>query len=757
MAINRINQSGHMTYGLRDFVIDAVADLDNLPIDIPMGSTAKCIANGITYILNGEAEWVEKKGSASSGGGSVTVPTKLSEFINDTNFVADANYVHTDSNYTADEKAKLAELSNYDDTAVKQRLTALEGQECGEAPYDFMEQVDEDGYLYETVFSKLDESFAKEYFANAGGETPGACSAVRKGNLYGRNFDWTYDDSVEFIIHTPRIGSKNATLGVSGSLAGLDKEFVASGEYSETYKVIPFRMVDGINEHGMVMNTNVVPNQKSEDTFATPRVEMKYELPASMMVFYVLSNFNSVDNAVAYLRDYVKIVIPQSMLDQDFFLHWMLADANKTVLLEIIDGELVITDMTPNSNSPLAGKSYLTNFYLSDVTFNYDGTVWVPANNDETHNPITVNNITSHGAGLERYNIIKEVIELVEDKDDMRELLKSIYYTNAYQNNMGGNWYSEFVGLMDLDLASPVADFETAFPYAMGAFENRSRGDGTWQTTHSCIYDMEAGQLFITSQQQETEYEFNIELKKPVEASASYTAGYGIIIDNNNKISVDEVDISTVEYVDANISDTMNFIIQERDSEHAGRVAGDNLLQAAINNKQDILIAGTGISIAEDGKTISATGGGNGGGDSSIISIGEAIQLVCSVEDPWAEEVTPDDVFYSCDINASAIPNDFWVHPSRYNFIVTIESTDSTLWGYTANHFCYMLDNYEGNWGITAVCEDNINQLNVKHDTTITKDTSEDVIHIVYQGFLEDSPSLPVDGNICSVFLQKFV
>ena len=47
----------------------------------------------------------------------------------------------------------------------------------------------------------------------------------------------------------------------------------------------------------------------------------------------------------------------------------------------------------------------------------------------------------------------------------------------------------------------------------------------------------------------------------------------------------------------------MNFIIQERDNEHAGRVAGDNLLQA---NKQDKLTAGANI-IIDSNNVISAS------------------------------------------------------------------------------------------------------------------------------------------------------
>lgn len=52
----------------------------------------------------------------------VTVPTKTSELTNDDNVVKDANYVHTDNNYTTAEKNKLAGLENYDDTDIKNQI-----------------------------------------------------------------------------------------------------------------------------------------------------------------------------------------------------------------------------------------------------------------------------------------------------------------------------------------------------------------------------------------------------------------------------------------------------------------------------------------------------------------------------------------------------------------------------------------------------------------------------------------------------------
>lgn len=52
----------------------------------------------------------------------LTLPTKTSSLENDSNFVSDANYIHTDNNYTEEEKTKLGSLANYDDAAIKEQI-----------------------------------------------------------------------------------------------------------------------------------------------------------------------------------------------------------------------------------------------------------------------------------------------------------------------------------------------------------------------------------------------------------------------------------------------------------------------------------------------------------------------------------------------------------------------------------------------------------------------------------------------------------
>lgn len=51
------------------------------------------------------------------------IPTKISDLTNDSNFVSDGNYVHTDVNFTAEKDTKLAGLNNYDDTQIVQEIS----------------------------------------------------------------------------------------------------------------------------------------------------------------------------------------------------------------------------------------------------------------------------------------------------------------------------------------------------------------------------------------------------------------------------------------------------------------------------------------------------------------------------------------------------------------------------------------------------------------------------------------------------------
>ena len=70
MNQNILSQSGHTAYGIREFVIDTDDDIENLPIDIPMGSAALSIESGNVFILNSKDEWKNVGGGNGQSGGT---------------------------------------------------------------------------------------------------------------------------------------------------------------------------------------------------------------------------------------------------------------------------------------------------------------------------------------------------------------------------------------------------------------------------------------------------------------------------------------------------------------------------------------------------------------------------------------------------------------------------------------------------------------------------------------------------------------
>lgn len=52
-----LSQSGHTTYGIKDFVVDTDKDIENLPTDISTGSTVLSIESGNVFILNSKNKW----------------------------------------------------------------------------------------------------------------------------------------------------------------------------------------------------------------------------------------------------------------------------------------------------------------------------------------------------------------------------------------------------------------------------------------------------------------------------------------------------------------------------------------------------------------------------------------------------------------------------------------------------------------------------------------------------------------------------
>lgn len=97
------------SYTITEEDYDEIADITKSKINIPVHDVK----------VNNESVVVETIAN-------ITVPTKTSDITNDSNYVSDETYVHTDNNYTTDEKNKVAELENYDDTELREKINEIE-------------------------------------------------------------------------------------------------------------------------------------------------------------------------------------------------------------------------------------------------------------------------------------------------------------------------------------------------------------------------------------------------------------------------------------------------------------------------------------------------------------------------------------------------------------------------------------------------------------------------------------------------------
>lgn len=339
--------------------------------------------------------------------------------------------------------------------------------------------------LHTIRYDKIDYDYAYDFFKESAPEVNiGGCSAIKSGDYFCRNLDWyeadkNYEDAQpDFIVWTPSTDKIKSVLGVA-SCPHLTEKIAENHYQSELFRILPFYLQDGINEAGLYSCINVVPRDKGENTFSIPDVSKEDEVCALMIVRYVLDKFSDATTAVEYLRDYVSIYFPSTLTDMDYETHWIIGDASKCYVLEIEENKVVITE-----------NNIMTNFFIDGVSFLEDGTVLT---NVDEELPSSIG-ITSHGSGLERYNLL-----VSGDKSDMRELMNTVLYSKAYDLTESPYWYSEFTG-GDITVDTP-ADDENLQEIIQKAQEIKegTREGRLWITTHSCVYDLTEKSLNIVS------------------------------------------------------------------------------------------------------------------------------------------------------------------------------------------------------------------------------------------------------------------
>lgn len=143
-----------------------------------------------------------------------SVPTKMSQLTNDNDTVTDANYVHTDNNFTAAEKEKLASLGNGGDSNDYIVTIATSDKQLYKAGADTMDQA-----TAETFLGPIDDLLAaidagkRIYIHNVEAKKLTELRAVYIGNFYRLLSIWADDSSSGSVINltTSISSSKDVT------------------------------------------------------------------------------------------------------------------------------------------------------------------------------------------------------------------------------------------------------------------------------------------------------------------------------------------------------------------------------------------------------------------------------------------------------------------------------------------------------------------------------------------------------------------
>ncbi len=385
-------------------------------------------------------------------------------------------------------------------------------------------------YSYETDYDTLDYDYALEYFEHENPDVNvGACSSFIAGSgeytKLARNYDWKYDESANFVVHTSGADGLFATVGVAGSIPGLTQELVDSGAKSDLYRLVPFFLQDGMNEYGLCVSTNVIAAEWGDNSRVEPKDMFGEPVEISMPMFprYILDHCSKIYQVEELVTYSLILTEPQSLIDMGYDQQFIVTDSDgECLIINFEDGRAVITD---GNDIPVKA---MTNFAHLNLRYNRDGTVYTPADIAGGHYP-SGSKVTPYGQGLERYNLIAGAgLKYLTEVNQIKNLLASLKYTKSYSTSpdvANPFWYTEFVG-DDVTTDSTPAEFAEVVAAAGQEFATRTRDGATWHTVHSAIYDPIAFKLHVAHQESGVYKEYGIKSSMKDLCIIPYSAWY---------------------------------------------------------------------------------------------------------------------------------------------------------------------------------------------------------------------------------------
>lgn len=328
-----------------------------------------------------------------------------------------------------------------------------------EKPYSSLRRLG--SYTYEITFDKMPEYKSSSILA-------GACSSLVKGGKLYRNFDWHYDEAPTFVVKCKGFtGIANGDKLVDGKL---NDELLAQ---------LPYRIVDGFNDNGIMMSTHVLYNDWRWDGCGSK------SNPLQMLPYLVLSRVKSM---ATIADDLASVISNLSGLKSEYLLQLVITDGTTTYALmppENTSGNYVLADISANPK--------LTNFR------------WVSNKTVERGAAYMQNRPT----GVERWN-------------EMSEDMKELRFTKAYESNAR---LSEFIGINDTTKASPDSSLQTIYAAAHNKYLNKTRNGELWQTVHSVVYSKHGMEHLYTQENWDVDYIADVDKEA---ADSSFISGIGI-------------------------------------------------------------------------------------------------------------------------------------------------------------------------------------------------------------------------------------
>ncbi len=290
-------------------------------------------------------------------------------------------------------------------------------------------------YLYKVTFDKLPMDNGSVSLP-----TGGCSSYVANGKLY-RNLDFNYNDTASFIVKT---GDFVGMSFVTGLNAGdMDDALIAQ---------LPYRMVDGINKHGIRVSTHIVYNDWGWSGAGTKSVHI------TRLPFHALMNIRSMATIEDDMRDITANVTTS-------------ASMGEYLLMVLVTDGITTYAMLPPTEE---GEPYV----LQDITSYPKLTNFRWVGGDEVDRA----DLQTRPTGVERYNL-------------MPCALSDLRFTKAYEDT---DRLSEFIGMDGTTKDSSDEELLVIYERAKTAYERRKRDGETWQTVHSVIYgDRGMKELYI--------------------------------------------------------------------------------------------------------------------------------------------------------------------------------------------------------------------------------------------------------------------